>query len=357
MNRQERTIPNNFTLRLTLDLAEYEGVQRPACDVCGQIYNLHQRFFRIDKAGDNLEVKFAPPETGFKGCERDSDMVVILTPELLAGVGIEFSPDFDFNAKQASSLFQLAFRLVEDENNRDGSKLIWRRVRAYLTRRYLHPGTTKECKSRGCERVKTVGPPKTILDWCAPLFVAMYGLGLSYSQIAKAIRLPAPESSVRVCVGNRVSNFSETDSEGLHLNKLNRGKLECQRTETLATPGITWDVKVKGDLDERTFNWLRKLTDKYHNNFQLVGDFKKALGRSNCYCIYGNAGGHWHSHSRLAALAWLADLPNDHRPVALSDGGCQSTYQEVDGWLVVDVEGDGITQMKGDPEDVKTLSD
>jgi hypothetical protein len=248
-------------LRLKLDFSEYYNPPECPLPTCGREYKVFQRFYKVLPDGEGgLVFLFASPEHGFAKAE----------PRPLPKERFE---QLDLPKKLEDLLdeeWDIVFPLVFADKD---VGVTWRRLRSLLTCRYKHPegGENKPCPNelKNGDRFITKGPPKTIFLWAEPLFVALYGLGLSYREIVAELNLASPEQT-GVCnsVGRRIKHYrEETQDVKLELlHQLNRRKYTCS-WHYASEPGMVWEIAVEETLDPLTSSWLEKLAEHY-NAFQ-----------------------------------------------------------------------------------------
>lgn len=236
----------------------------PNCKLCGEDYKLIRKFYKREKtANGSYLFHFASAEKGYK----EGEEVYISKKDLIEN---EINPDLErLEALQAVKLFQLVF----DDNENPDVRIRWRRLRAFLTKKYQHPEPEGDdpcpnATGEGDERYRTEGPPATIYQWAEPLFVALYGLGVSSREIMADSMLPlGTQSDIYQSVRRQINKYKETLSEPEReelerLHELNRRKYKCEWHYPVKTRGMTWEVKIspkQREMDPDTVQWLEKL--------------------------------------------------------------------------------------------------
>jgi hypothetical protein len=252
---------NESVLSLKLNFNEYDN--KPKCTICGERYKLFQKFFRVFPDGDGGFVFFfASPEHGFAQKDKDYEEI---SPEKVEALNLP--PSYDAFDKEDKEMVLKLFFMDKDVRK------TWRRLRSLYTRRYIHPEEGKE-KSDPCpnslstgEKYRTNGPPKTVFMWAEPLFVALYGCGLSYREIAAELRLASPEQpGVHNSVGRRIQHYQQerNDAKLELLHQFNLRKYTYSKDER-----NDWDIHIKGTIDQATLSWLERLADHYSQTFAV----------------------------------------------------------------------------------------
>jgi hypothetical protein len=164
--------------------------------------------------------------------------------------------------------------LIFDDPKNPDVRIRWRRLRSFLTRRYVHPepiGDNRCPNTIGPGRYITQGPPSTIFQWAEPLFVALYSLGFSYREILSDKVLPLGDQrevyqSVRRQIKKRWSEELKT------LHKDNRKNYSCVWHYPIERRGMVWEVSIRpiqGEIDPRTEQWLDKLVDEHKKYLEI----------------------------------------------------------------------------------------
>jgi hypothetical protein len=253
--------------------------QIPPCRHCGADYKEIRKFYKREKTpGGGHLFNFASPEKGYE----EGEEVYISKKQLIEN---DINLDLEkLDELQAVKLFQMVF---DDPDNPD-VRIRWRRLRAYLTKKYQHPdnacrnATGEGKEGEGKEKFRTEGPPATIYQWAELLFVALYGCGMSPREIAGA-SLPqlGIQDDVYQSVARQINKYKETASEPEReelerLHERNRRKYTCQWQYPHETRGIIWEVTMRpkqGELDPHTAQWLKKLVA--HHMKYLKFEFKE----------------------------------------------------------------------------------
>jgi hypothetical protein len=260
---------NESLLRLkVVDFDKYDEI--PKCPLCQQEYKLFRRFFKATRTptGGYL-FNFASPEGGYKHGEE-----VHLSKKDLENM--EIGEDLILPTPLHEEKF---FRRVFDEENDPDVRVRWRRLRSFLTKRYKHPAPDESnpCPNAEKEGEKyiIVGIPPTIFQWAESLFVALYGLGLSYREILSHHLLPlGKQTAVYGSVRRQIEKYLETAQdeereELLLLHHQNKGRYNCIWHYPLDSRGMEWQVSIRpklGEMDQRTARWLKKLAET-HKSF------------------------------------------------------------------------------------------
>jgi hypothetical protein len=257
-----------------VDFHKFEEI--PECQLCHKDYKVFRRFFKATRTltGGYL-FNFASPEGGYVNGEEIHPSKTDLEK---MGIGEDLNPTTALLEKRLST------RIFDDEENPD-VRVRWRRLRSFLTKRYKHPEPigNNPCPNaaKDGEKYKTIGIPPTIFQWAEPLFVAMYGLGLSYREILSSDLLPlgkqtAVYGSVRRQVGEYMDAVQDAEKEELLiLHHQNKSRYDCAWHYPLATGGMEWQVSIQpklGEMDQRTAHWLHELaeTHKEYLEFHLT---------------------------------------------------------------------------------------
>jgi hypothetical protein len=241
---------------------EYNRIQ--PCRRCGADYKVIRKYYKREKTpGGGYLFNFASPE---KGYEEGEEIYVSKKQLIENGIKLDLERLDDW---QAVKLFQMVF---DDEKNPD-VRIRWRRLRAYLTKKYQHPDNAcANATGEGKEKFKTEGPPATIYQWAEPLFVALYGCGMSPREIEGAsLSQLGIQEDVYQSVSRQINKYKETASEPereelLRLHERNRRKYTCVWDYPHETRGITWEVTVhpkQGEMDPETVQWLKKLAAQH----------------------------------------------------------------------------------------------
>jgi hypothetical protein len=252
-------------LRLSFFYSE-EYIKIPPCRLCGADYKVIRKYYKREKTpGGGYLFNFASPEKGYE----EGEEVYISKKKLIEN---HINLDLErLDAWQAVKLFQMVFD--EDEKENPDVRIRWSRLRAFLTKKYQHPepqgnNPCPNATGRGGEKFRTEGPPATIYQWAEPLFVALYGIGMSPREIAGAsLSQLGIEDEVYQSVRRQINKYKETASEPEQeelerLHERNRRKYICKWDYPHETRGIVWQVTMQpkqGELDPETAQWLKKL--------------------------------------------------------------------------------------------------
>jgi hypothetical protein len=242
--------------------SEYSKID--PCQLCGAEYKFIRKFYKRQKTpGGGYLFNFASPEKGYE----DGEEVYISKKQLIEN---DINLDLEsLNELQAVKLFQMVF----DEEKNPDVRIRWSRLRAYLTKKYQHPDN--DCRNAtgdGKEKFRTEGPPTTIYQWAKPLFVALYGLGMSPREIATASLFELGiQDEVYQSVARQINKYKETASEPereelLRLHERNRRKYTCIWDYPHETRNVIWEVTmrpIRGEMDPETVQWLKKLSDQH----------------------------------------------------------------------------------------------
>jgi hypothetical protein len=256
-----------------LYLDEYDIA--PKCELCKKDYKLVRKFYKRErtKTGGYL-FHFASPEKGF----AEGEEIFVPKKDLLVyGIG----PDLTVQTPQQT--VKLYRRVFDDPDDPD-VRIRWRRLRAFLTKKYKHPepegdNPCSNATGEGKERYRTEGPPQTIFQWAKPLFVALYALGLSYREILSANLLPLGEHpEVHQSVRRQVDKYLEEAEDSVReelvtLHKENRRKYQCQWEYAKDTYGMVWEVSIhtkQGETNPQIVRWLGKFAEQHKKYLEFI---------------------------------------------------------------------------------------
>jgi hypothetical protein len=224
---------------------------------------LSKRFYsKTETKAGGYVFNFASPEKGY----RKGDEVYV-SRQALEEYRITTGLDAALTKEQIAQVFRKVF---DDPDNPD-VRIRWRRLRAYLTKRYQHPDPAegeKPCLNLKEEKYRTKGPPQTIFQWAEPLFVALYALGFSSREIeaASLLELEIQQEvyqSIRRQINEYKERVSEAEQEELEtLHKENRRQYLCEWEVPRLSYGMRWEVSItskQGKMDQRTVQWLETL--------------------------------------------------------------------------------------------------
>jgi hypothetical protein len=235
----------------------------PECERCNKKYKLSKRFYsKTETKAGGYVINFASPEKGY----REGDEVYV-SRQGLEEYKITAGLDAALTKEQIAQVFR---KIFDDPANPD-VRIRWRRLRAFLTKRYQHPDPVegeKPCLNLKEEKYQTQGPPQTIFQWAEPLFVALYALGFSPREIeaASLLELEIQQEvyqSVRRQINEYLDRVSEAEQEELEtLHKENRRKYLCHWEVPRLSYGMRWEVSItskQGEMDQRIVQWLKTL--------------------------------------------------------------------------------------------------